>query len=550
VSAPRGVRAARGLDVRCRGWRQEALLRLLENVLEVGERPEDLVVYAATARAVRNWDCYDATVAALRDLREDETLVMQSGKPVGVFRSTAESPLVVMANANLVGRWATDDCFRELDARGLIMYGGYTAGDWQYIGQQGVLQTTYETLAACAREGFGGSLASRVFLSSGLGAMGGAQPLAAKLLGAAALIVEVDEARADRRLRDGYLDATTHDVEAAVRQLRAARERGEAASLALIGNAASVLPRLRELGLRPDVVTDQTSAHDALYGYVPDGVAVTDAVALRSADPAGYQQRAMQSMARQVETMVGFQDDGAVVFEYGNAIREQALRAGYARANAFDGFVKRFVRPMFCLGRGPCRWIALSGDPADIEAIDLALLREFGDDPVIAGWIDRAMQSVPHQGLPARTSWFSYAQRLQFGLLANRMVAEGAVSAPLAMTRDHMDCGAVAQPTRETEGMPDGSDPIADWPLLNALLNAGGGADLVAIHQGAGSGMGGSISAGVTLVIDGTEACRAKLERVLRTDPGIGVLRHADAGLARALETVDGSDLVMPMRSG
>jgi urocanate hydratase len=548
VTTTRRVTAARGTTIRCRGWRQEALLRLLENVLEVGERPEDLVVYAATAQAVRDWDCYEATVTALHDLREDETLVMQSGKPVGRFRSTPESPLVVMANANLVGRWATDDCFRELDARGLIMYGGYTAGDWQYIGQQGVLQTTYETLAACARDRFDGSLAGRVFLSAGLGAMGGAQPLAAKLLGAAALIVEVDEARADRRMRDGYLDVKTDDAAEAVNLVRGARDRGEAISVGLIANAASALRSLRDLGLRPDVVTDQTSAHDALYGYIPDGLAPTAAAELRSADPAAYQARAMASMARHCEAMVAFADDGAVVFEYGNAIREQALRAGFARANAFDGFVKLFVRPMFCLGRGPCRWIAVSGDPADIETIDRAVLAAFAGDPVITGWIERAMTAVPHQGLPARTSWFAYGQRLEFGLLVNRLVAEGAVSAPVAMTRDHMDTGAVAQPTRETEGMPDGSDPIADWPLLNALLNAGGGADLVAIHQGAGSGMGGSISAGVTVVIDGTPACRQKLERVLRTDPGIGVLRHADAGLEAALETVDHSDLVLPMR--
>jgi urocanate hydratase len=543
----RKVKAQRGLELRCRGWRQEGLLRLLENVLEVGERPEDLVVYAATAKAARNWACFDETVAALKDLADDETLVMQSGKPVARFRTSVHAPRVLMANTNLVGRWATDDIFYELEAQGLTMFAGYTAGDWQFIGQQGIVQTTYETLAAAARKHFDGTLNGKLLLTAGLGAMGGAQPLAAKFLGAAVIVVEVDERRADRRIAGGYLDEKTRDVGEAVARVTSALVAGEARSVGLIGNAADLFPQLLELGLEPDLVTDQTSAHDVRYGYVPSGHSADEAAALRDEDVARYETEVIASIARHVEAMVGFLDRGSVVFEYGNWIRAQAEKGGFARANDFDGFVKLFIRPAFSIGRGPWRWIALSGDEQDIRTIDEAILEEFADDRSVTQWIEIAMGGVPHQGLPARTSWFAYGQRLQFGLMVNRLIAAGRVSGPVAMTRDHLDTGSVTQPTRETEGMLDGSDAIADWPLLNALLNTAGGADLVAIHQGAGSGMGGSISAGVTVIVDGTDECRAKLESILRTDSGIGVIRHADSGEPLALQVVHDSDLVAPM---
>jgi urocanate hydratase len=543
----RPIIAARGLELRCRGWRQEGLLRMLENTLENGERPADLVIYGGTGQAARDWDSFHTIVDCLKKLAGDETLVIQSGKPVAVFRTTEASPRVVVANTQLVGRWATWETFHDLKARGLTMYGQYTAGDWQFIGQQGIVQSTYETLAACARKHFGGTLEGKLFLSSGLGAMGGAQPLAARVLGAVALIVEVDPERAARRRESGYLEqqfASADDAIAAVERALADRR---PASVGLISNAADVFPALLERGLQPDVVTDQTSAHDVRHGYVPSGFTLAEADTLRRDDPDRYESETLRSIRAHVEAMLRFQDRGAVVFEYGNAIREQAARAGLENANGFGGFVQLFIRPSFCVGRGPCRWVALSGDPADIDAIDQAMLVEFADDPSVTSWIRIAMEHVPHQGLPARTSWLDYTQRLRFGTMVNRMIAEGAVSAPVSMTRDHLDSGAVAQPTRETEGMLDGSDPIADWPVLNALLNASGGADLVALHQGAGSGMGGSISAGVTLIIDGTAEAQQKLERVLRTDPGIGVIRHADAGYESSRALVAASDLVAPM---
>ena len=543
----RPVIAARGLELRCRGWRQEGLLRMLENTLENGERPADLVIYGGTGQAARDWDSYHKIVECLKKLADDETLVIQSGKPVAVFCTTEASPRVVVANTQLVGRWATWETFHDLKARGLTMYGQYTAGDWQFIGQQGVVQSTYETLAACARVHFGGTLEGRLFLSSGLGAMGGAQPLAARLLGAVALIVEVDGGRAERRRESGYLEQQFADMDDALAGVERALADNRPTSIGLIGNAAEVLPLLLERGLHPDIVTDQTSAHDVRDGYIPSGFTLAEADTLRRDDPDRYESEALRSIRAHVEAMLGFQARGAVVFEYGNAIREQAARAGLENANDFGGFVQLFIRPSFCIGRGPCRWVALSGDPDDIAAIDEAMLIEFADDPSATSWIRIAMEHVPHQGLPARTSWLDYTQRLRFGTMVNRMIAEGAVSAPVAMTRDHLDSGAVAQPTRETEGMLDGSDAIADWPVLNALLNASGGADLVALHQGAGSGMGGSISAGVTLIIDGTTEAQQKLERVLRTDPGIGVIRHADAGYDSSRALVAASDLEAPM---
>ena len=520
---------------------------MLENTVQNGERPQDLVIYGGTGQAARSWECYDAIVASLRELGPEETLVVQSGKPVARFATHEDAPRVLAANTNLVGRWATWDTFHELRARGLTMYGQYTAGAWQYIGQQGILQSTYETLAECARQRFGGSLAGRLVLSGGLGAMGGAQPLAISFLGGVALIVEVDEERIDRRIEAGYLEHKTAEVDEALSLAERALAVGRPRSIGLIGNAADVLPTLAERGVRPDVVTDQTSAHDPRYGYVPTGYSVEQAAVLRERDPAAYEREALASIARHVEAMLAFQAGGAVVFEYGNGIREQAARAGLARAFDFQGFVSLFIRPNFCVGRGPCRWVALSGDVADLDALDDAVLERFAEDPSVVNWIAIARDRVPHQGLPARTSWLAYEQRFEFGTMVNEMVGDGRLSAPVAISRDHLDSGSVAQPTRETENMLDGSDVVADWPLLNGLLNTAGGADLVALHQGGGSGMGGSISAGVTLIVDGTERTQRRLERVLRSDPGIGVVRHADAGYDSSLELVRSSGLRAPM---
>lgn len=544
---PRVVRAATGTRLRCRGWRQEGILRMLENTVQNGEAPQDLIIYGGTGQAARNWRCFDVIVESLHDLEADETLVIQSGKPVARFRTHEDAPRVLTANSHLVGRWANWDTFHDLKRRGLIMFGQYTAGAWEYIGQQGVLQSTYETLAECARQHFDGSLRGRLVLTAGLGAMGGAQPLAVTFLGGVALVVEVDEEHADRRLASGYLELKAHSVDEALRLCNEALAAGDARSVGLVANAADVLPELVERGLRPDVVTDQTAAHDARFGYVPSGYSVAEVAAMRDRDPVRVERDALQSIVRHVQAMVEFQAAGGVVFEYGNAIREQAQRAGCDDAFAFQGFIPLFIRPNFCVARGPVRWITLSGDPADLEAIDDAVLARFGDDPAVANWITIAKEHVPHQGLPARTSWLDLEQRWQFGTMVNEMVGSGQLSAPVAMTRDHLDAGSVAQPTRETENMADGSDPVADWPVLNALLNCAGGADLVALHQGGGSGMGGSISAGFTLVFDGTEATQRRIDRVLRTDPGIGVVRHADAGYAASVELARERGLRAPM---
>jgi urocanate hydratase len=546
------VTAETGSTLRCRGWRQEGLLRMLENTIANGERPADLVIYGGSAQAVRNWECYRVTASSLRELAGDETLVMQSGKPVAVFRTTPDAPRVLVSTAQLVPRWATWAVFHQLREQGLIMYGQYTAGAWQYIGRQGILQSTYETLAECARQHFGGTLRGRVMLTAGLGAMGSAQPTAGEFLGGVVIACEVDPAKIDRAVRAGYVRTALQDVPHAVALARQAARAGEPASAALLGNAADLLPALRRAGLRPDVVTDQTSAHDARDGYVPSGLSVAEAAALRARDPQQCEQLAMASIRRHVETLRRYQDDGAVVFEYGNAIREQAERAGLAHEEAFaiDGFVPLFIRPNLCIARGPCRWVALSGDPADITVIDRMLLTEFSGDQSVTTWIKIAMARVPHQGLPARTSWFACAQRLRFATLVNRLVADGQVSAPVAFSRDHLDAGSVAQPTRETERMRDGSDAVADWPVLNALLNTAAGADLVALHHGGGSGIGGSISAGMTVIIDGTEATQRRLERVLRTDPGIGVIRYADAGYEASVKAASENGLVAPMLAG
>ncbi len=543
----RAVSAATGTQLRCRGWRQEGILRMLENTIQNGERPENLIIYGGTGQAARDWRCFDVIVRSLHDLRDDETLVMQSGKPVARFRTHEDAPRVLTANTHLVGRWATWDTFHELKRRGLIMYGQYTAGAWEYIGQQGILQSTYETLAECARQHFNGSLRGRLVLTAGLGAMGGAQPLAVSFLDGVALIVEVDEERVDRRLASGYLEHKARTLQDALALCDEALDTGQARSVGLVANAADVLPALVECGLRPDIVTDQTSAHDPRFGYVPCRYSVSEAAAVAHTDPERIEHDALESIRRHVEAMLAFKEAGAVVFEYGNGIREQAERAGLEQAFSFQGFIPLFIRPNFCVGRGPMRWVALSGDPRDLRAIDDAVLERFANDRSVTNWISIAKEHVPRQGLPARTSWLDLDQRHEFGTMVNEMIAGGLVSAPVAMSRDHLDAGSVAQPTRETEDMIDGSDAVADWPVLNALLNCAGGADLVALHQGGGSGMGGSISAGFTLIIDGTTATQSRIDRVLRTDPGIGVIRHADAGYESSIELVRSRRLEAPM---
>ena len=522
---------------------------MLENTLENGERPEDLIIYAATGKAARDWESYHAIVATLKDLEDDETLVVQSGSPVARFRTSESAPRVLIANTNLVGNYANWETFYELERRNLISYGQYTAGAWQYIGQQGIIQTTYETFAAVARQDFGGSLRGRLVVSAGLGGMGGAQPLAIKLHGAVALIIEVDEARIDRRMALGYLDVKSASLDQALELARTAMAIKEGISIGLLGNAAVLLGAILDAGVVPDVVTDQTSAHDVRVGYIPIELNVSEAAALRVSDPELLEAMAMNSIRRHVQSMLRSQEMGSVVFEYGNAIREKAFAGGELRANDFDGFVKRYVRSSFCIGRGPCRWVALSGELEDIRTIDDAVLKEFADDESITKWIEVARDVIPQPSLPARSSWLAYGQRLRFGLMVNELVRTGRVSAPIAMSRDHLDSGAVAQPSRETEGMLDGSDAVADWPILNALLNASGGADLVALHQGGGSGMGGCISAGVTLIIDGTEAAEERIRRVLVTDPGIGVIRHADAGYSESIAMIQSTDLRSPSLS-
>ena len=542
------IEVGRGPTLRCRGWRQEGLLRMLENTLANGEKPEELIVYGGSGRVARNWDCYHAIVAALETLEDDQTLFIQSGKPVAVFRSHPLAPRVLTANTNLVGKWATWETFRELEAKGLIMYGQYTAGTWCYIGTQGILQGTYETFAACASERFGGDLGGRIVLTAGLGGMGGAQPLAVKMAGGVCIAVEVARAKAERRLAGGYCDAIFHDADEALVAARKACARREPLGLALIGNAAEVFPRLFEQGFEPDVVTDQTSAHDPLNGYVPAGYSLEHAIDARARDAERYIADSTASMVRQVQAMLGFQDRGAVVFEYGNNIRGVAQDAGEARTFDIKGFVPLFVRPSFCVGRGPFRWVCLSGEADDLRLTDQAVLREFPDDVRLRTWMDMAMTRVPIENLPSRTCWLSLGERDRFGRVLNAMVRSGELQAPVALSRDHLDSGSVAQPTRETEGMADGSDAIADWPLLNAMSNVANGADLVSIHQGAGSGMGGSISAGLIVIADGSDAADERIARCQFTDPAIGVVRHADAGYPSADAAAQAAAINRPMK--
>ena len=550
ATATRIIRAPRGTALTCKGWPQEAALRMLMNNLDpdVAERPDDLIVYGGSGKAARNWEAFDAIVRALTSLEHDETLLVQSGKPVGIFQTHPGAPRVLIVNAMLVPAWATWENFRELEHRGLTMYGQMTAGSWIYIGSQGIVQGTYETLAAVGRRHFGGSLSGRVVVTAGLGGMGGAQPLAAAMAGAAALVVEVDPQRIARRLATKYLDEATDSLDEALDRVTGWARAGAGRSIGLRGNAADVLPALVARGLTPDVVTDQTSAHDALNGYVPNGMSLDEAVRLRERNPSDYVARSMIAMAAHVRAMLMLRARGAVVFDYGNNIRAQAKQAGVADAFDIPGFVPEYIRPLFCEGKGPFRWAALSGDPEDIRVTDEAALEMFGHDESLARWIGLARDRVAFQGLPARILWLGYGERARFGLRLNELVRERRVKAPIVIGRDHLDTGSVASPNRETEGMRDGSDAIADWPILNALLNASSGATWVSVHHGGGVGIGYSIHAGMVIVADGSADADEKLERVLSCDPGIGVVRHADAGYPSAISTAEREGLRIPMR--
>jgi len=545
----RQVRAPRGATLTCKGWGQEAAMRMLMNNLDpdVAERPEELVVYGGRGKAARNWECFEAIVRTLRELENDETLLVQSGKPVGVFRTHAGAPRVLIANSLLVPHWADWEHFWEYEKMGLTMYGQMTAGSWIYIGTQGILQGTYETLAELARQRFGGSLKGRFVLTAGLGGMGGAQPLAVTMNGGVALVVEVDESRMRRRLETGYLDRTTSDLEEALGLCREALGRGEPLSVGLLGNAAETHAAIALQGLVPDVVTDQTSAHDPLGGYIPAGLGLDEADRLRAADPGEYIRRSMESMAVQVRTMLDFQRRGSVVFDYGNNLRAQAQKAGVTDAFAIPGFIPAFIRPLFCEGKGPFRWVALSGDPEDIYRTDEALAELFPENERLIRWLRLARERVRFQGLPARICWLGYGERHRAGLLFNDLVAKGVVKAPIVIGRDHLDAGSVASPYRETEGMKDGSDAIADWPILNALLNTAAGATWVSVHHGGGVGIGYSIHAGMVVVADGTPDAAVRLERVLTADPGTGVMRHADAGYPEAVAVARRTGLRIPM---
>jgi urocanate hydratase len=545
----RVIRAPRGTEISCKGWQQEAALRMLMNNLDpdVAERPGDLVVYGGTGKAARDWPSFDAIVRSLRALEHDETLLVQSGKPVAIFRTHAHAPRVLIANSNLVGRFATWDHFRELERKGLMMYGQMTAGSWIYIGSQGIVQGTYETFGAVARQHFGGTLAGRFVLTAGLGGMGGAQPLAATMNDAAILGVDVDPTRIEKRLQTGYCDRMTHDLEEAMRWIREATAARKGLSVGLVGNAAEILPRMVAEGIIPDVVTDQTSAHDMLNGYVPHGMSLAEALALRAADPQAYVRRSTASAVAHVRAMRDMQDRGAIAFDYGNNIRTVALDAGLTDAFRIPGFVPEYVRPLFCEGKGPFRWAALSGDPADIARTDDLVLEMFPHDAHLKRWITMARERIHFQGLPARICWLGQGERARFGVALNDLVATGALKAPIVIGRDHLDTGSVASPFRETEAMKDGSDAIADWAFLNAMLNVASGASWVSFHHGGGVGIGNSLHAGQVIVADGTPEMRERLQRVLTNDPGIGVARHADAGYETARATAKAQGIKLPM---
>lgn len=543
------IKAPRGSELSCKGWHQEAALRMLMNNLdpEVAERPADLVVYGGSGKAARNWESYDAIVRTLRELENDETLLIQSGKPVGVFKTTPQSPRVLLANSNLVPAWGNWEHFRELERKGLMMFGQMTAGSWIYIGTQGILQGTYETLAELAEQHFDGSLKGRLVLTAGLGGMGGAQPLAVTMNGGVAIVIEVDPERIEKRLNTRYCQVSTTSLDEALELAKAAQAKGEALSIGLLGNAADLLPEFVKRGIIPDVVTDQTSAHDPLNGYIPRGYSLAEADKLRADNPEEYIRLAKESMGVHVQAMLDLKAQGAVVFDYGNNIRQQAQEVGVKNAFDFPGFVPAYIRPLFCEGKGPFRWVALSGDPEDIRKIDEKLCAEFADNERLVRWIKMAQEQVAFQGLPSRICWLGYGERAKFGLLINEMVRTGELSAPIVIGRDHLDAGSVASPHRETEGMRDGSDAVADWPILNALVNACAGASWISLHHGGGVGIGYSIHAGMVVVADGTQESAERLERVLTSDPGMGVIRHVDAGYDLAIKTAREKGIKVPM---
>ena len=553
VSQPaQSIRAPRGTTISCRGWQQEAALRMLMNNLdpEVAERPQDLVVYGGTGKAARNWECYRAIVASLKSLDSDETLLVQSGKPVGIFKTHDYAPRVLLANSNLVGHWSNWEKFNELERAGLMMYGQMTAGSWIYIGSQGIVQGTFETFAAAGEKHFSGSLEGKLIVSGGMGGMGGAQPLAATMAGAAFLGIDVDPERIKKRLKTGYCDFMVTTLDEALRILKNAVRKKENVSVGLVGNCADIIPELAERGVVPDILTDQTSAHDPLNGYVPNGMSLAEALELRARDPKTYQEKSLDAMAAHVEGMLRLQQMGAVTFDYGNNIRTFAFQRGVKNAYDFPGFVPAYIRPLFCEGRGPFRWVALSGEPSDIHVTDELILELFPENRILKRWIDLAKRRIKFQGLPARICWLGYGERAQFGLAMNDLVRKGKIKAPIVIGRDHLDCGSVASPFRETESMKDGSDAIADWPLLNAMLNTAAGASWVSIHNGGGVGIGYSLHAGQVTVADGTEMMAKRIERVLTTDPGMGIVRHVDAGYEEASEFANSKGVKIPMRRG
>jgi urocanate hydratase len=549
IRTPASIRAPRGNSITCKGWQQEAAMRMLMNNLdeEVAERPQDLVVYGGTGRAARNWEAYRVIVETLKNLENDETLLVQSGKPVGVFKTHDYAPRVLIANSNLVGHWSNWEKFNELERAGLMMYGQMTAGSWIYIGSQGIVQGTFETFSSAGEKHFGGDLAGKLIVSGGMGGMGGAQPLAATMTGAAFLGIDVDPERIKKRLKTGYCDFMVTTLDEALRILKNAVRKKENVSVGLAGNCADVIPELAERGVVPDILTDQTSAHDPLNGYVPNGVTLSEAVELRKDDPKAYQEKSLDAIARHVEGMLRLQKMGSVTFDYGNNIRTFAFQRGVKNAYDFPGFVPAYIRPLFCEGRGPFRWVALSGDPSDIHVTDDLVLELFPDNRILRRWIELARKHIKFQGLPARICWLGYGERAQFGLAMNDLVKKGKLKAPIVMGRDHLDCGSVASPFRETESMKDGSDAVADWPLLNALINTAAGASWVSIHNGGGVGIGYSLHAGQVTVADGTDAMAKRIERVLTTDPGMGIIRHADAGYEEAKEFARKKGVCIPV---
>jgi urocanate hydratase len=549
IQAPASIRAPRGNSITCKGWQQEAAMRMLMNNLdaEVAERPQDLVVYGGTGRAARSWEAYHAIVNTLKNLENDETLLVQSGKPVGVFKTHDHAPRVLIANSNLVGHWSNWEKFNELERAGLMMYGQMTAGSWIYIGSQGIVEGTFETFSAAGEKHFGGDLAGKLIVSGGMGGMGGAQPLAATMTGAAFLGIDVDPERIKKRLKTGYCDFMVTTLDEALRILKNAVRKKENVSVGLVGNCADVIPELAARGVVPDILTDQTSAHDPLNGYLPNGMTLSEAFELRKSDPTAYQEKSLDAMAAHVEGMLRLQKMGSVTFDYGNNIRTFAFQRGVKNAYDFPGFVPAYIRPLFCEGRGPFRWVALSGEASDIHLTDELVLELFPENRILRRWIDLARKRIKFQGLPARICWLGYGERAEFGLAINDLVKKGRIKAPIVIGRDHLDCGSVASPFRETESMKDGSDAVADWPLLNALLNTAAGASWVSIHNGGGVGIGYSLHAGQVTVADGTEMMARRIERVLTTDPGMGVIRHVDAGYDEAKEFAKTNGVKVPM---